>query len=120
MIDTLLARKRIRSILGLLAEERNVILKGPLSTLAELTQKRENLLDSLMEVKAALSEVDLEPIRIEAAKNQRLLDASMSGVKEANRILADQHHVATTMGTYNDSGKRMEIRKSRDLGDRMV
>ena len=120
MIDTILARKRVRSILAILNEERQVILNGPLSNLVELTEKREKLLDSLIEVKDALSEVDLAPIREEANKNQRLLDASMSGVKEANQILSDIHHAATTMGTYTNNGERMEIRKSRDLNDRMV
>ena len=120
MIDILLARKRIRNILTILTEEREVILNGPLSSLGALTEKREKLLDSLLEVKEALSEVDLAPIRKEASKNQRLLDASMSGVKEAKQMLSDIHHAATTMGTYTNNGKRLEIRKDRDLSDRMV
>ena len=120
MIEALLARKRIRGIISLLAEERKTILKGPLSHLTELTQKREELLDSLVEVKAALSEVDLESIRKEAKKNQHLLTASLAGVREANRMIEDQHHAATTMGTYTNKGKRMESPKQRDLSDRLV
>lgn len=120
MIDALLAKKRIKGILDLLGEERKTILNGPLSNLNILVEKREKLLDSLLDVKTHLSEADMELIRNEAVNNKRLLAASLSGVREAQKILSDQYYEATTMGTYMSNGKRMEIRKGRDLSDRMV
>lgn len=120
MIDALRARNRIQSILALLAQERKAILNGPLSDLSEMVTKRENLLDSLMDVKTALSEVDLKSVQKEAQTNERLLKASLKGLREANRMIAEQRRAATSMGTYTNKGERLEAENHTDLADRMA
>ncbi|MHA1128797.1 MAG: hypothetical protein ACTSRN_07600, partial [Alphaproteobacteria bacterium] len=107
-------------ILKLLTEERKIILKGPLTDLNSIAVRRDKLVEVLTNGKISLAEADLKAIRHEADRNQTLLKASLSGMQAAKTLLAEQHQAATTMGTYTDSGERLETPRQRDLKDRMV
>ena len=120
MLDSFTARGRIRSILKLLSDEREVILKGPLSDLNSLAVRRDKLMEGLMTGKIALVEADIKAIRHEADRNQSLLKASLSGMQAAKLMLSEQQRAATTMGTYTDSGERLEVPYKSDLKDRIV
>lgn len=118
MFDSFTARGRVRSILKLLAEERNIILKGPLSDLERIAMRRDKLVEDLTSGKIPLIEADIEAIRHEADRNQSLLKASLSGLNAAKTLLSEQHRAATTMGTYTDAGERFETPQKRGLKDR--
>jgi len=120
MLDSFTARGRIRNILKLLAEERKIILKGPISDLSRLSARRDKLVEGLTSGKIALVEADIKAIRQEAERNKNLLKASLSGMQAAKTMLSEQHRAATTMGTYTDSGERLEAPLSSTLTDRMV
>ncbi len=120
MLDSLTKRGRIRTILKLLVEERKIILKGPLTDLNRVAVRRDKLVEGLRSGKILLAEADLMAIRQEADRNQALLKASLSGMQAAKTALSEQHKAATTMGTYTDSGARLETPQQRDLKDRTV
>ena len=120
MLDSFTTRGRIRNILKLLTEERKIILKGPLSDLNRIATRRDKLVEGLTSGKVALVEADIKEIRHEADRNQSLLKASLTGLQAAKAMLAEQHQTATTMGTYTDSGERLEAPLKRGLKDRVV
>lgn len=120
MIDSLMARSRVRNIMTLLHEERKIILEGPLSDLSRLAARRERLVEYLSAGKIALKHSDIETIQQEATRNQNLMGASLSGIQEAKSLLAKQHRETSTMGTYTDTGKRLEPTEITDRKDRIV
>lgn len=120
MFDSFTARGRIRSILKLLREEREIILKGPLSDLARIAMRRDKLVEGLIGGKSALAEADMKALRHATDRNQILLKASLSGMRAAKTLLSEQRRAATTMGTYTDSGERLEALQKSDLKDRIV
>lgn len=120
MIDELMARNKVRGILALLSEERTLILNGPLGDLKETVERREKMLQSLIHLKAALTEVDLQAIRTKAGVNEKLLKASISGVKAAQILISQQKHAASTMGTYTNTGEKLEQVGRANLADRTV
>ncbi len=120
MFDSFTTRGRVRNILKLLTEERKIILKGPLSDLNRIAVRRDKLVEGLASGNIALAEVDIEAIRHEADRNQSLLKASLSGMRAAKILLSEQLRAATTMGTYTDSGERLEAPQKSDVRDRMV
>lgn len=120
MIDSFLARSRIRNILKMLQEEREIILNGPLSDLNLLTTRLDKLVESLMAGKIVLKRSEIDAIKQEASRNQTLLNASLSGAQAAKLMLAEQRREATTMGTYTDAGKRLETSENHDVKDIIV
>ncbi|OUS05730.1 hypothetical protein A9Q96_11055 [Rhodobacterales bacterium 52_120_T64] len=117
MFDSFTTRGRVRSILKLLAEERNIILKGPLSDLQGISARRDKLVDGLVGGQVALTNIDLAAIHHQANRNQNLLKASISGVRAAKALLSEQNRAAATMGTYTDSGERLEVPQKGKLRD---
>ena len=120
MFDSFTTRGRIRNILKLLREEREILRNGPLSDLARVAMRRDKLVEGLTNGTVELAASDLTTLHQEADRNQNLLKASLSGMKAAQTLLAEQHRAATTMGTYTDSGERLEVPQNRDLKDRIV
>ena len=120
MLDSFTSRGRVRNILKLLAKERKIILKGPLSDLNRLATRRDKMVEGLTDSKTSLGEADIKAIRKAANRNKGLLKASLSGIHAAKTLLLEQHQVATTMGTYTDSGERLEAPQSSDLNGRKV
>ncbi len=118
MIDSMITKKRVRQIVELLQVERQKILQGPLTDLTPLVEKREKLIATLVANADALSKTDLELIKFEATQNQRLLDASIAGVREARSEINAQRRASQSMGTYTSDGQRMEVRGGVDLSDR--
>ena len=104
----------------LLREEREIILKGPLSDLSRIAARRDKLAEALTSEKMVLTEADIKALRHAADRNQSLLKASLSGMRAAKSLLTEQRQAATTMGTYTDSGERLESLQESDLNDRMV
>jgi len=120
MLDSFTSRGRIRNILKLLAEERKILLKGPLSDLNRLAARRDKMVEGLTDSKTSLGDADIKAIRKAADRNKGLLKASLSGIQAAKALLSEHHQVATTMGTYTDSGERLEVPQSSDLKSRKV
>jgi hypothetical protein len=120
MFDSFTTRGRVRNILKLLTEERKIILKGPLPDLNRIAVRRDKLVEGLTGGKIALTEADMKAIRHEANRNQSLLKASLSGMQAAKTLLSEQQGAATRMGTYTDSGERLEAPLKSELKDRMV
>ena len=120
MFDSFTTRGRVRNILKLLTEERKIILKGPLSDLNRIVVRRDKLIEGLVGGNFSPVEADIDAIRHEANRNQSLLKASLLGMQAAKKLLIELQVGRTTMGTYTDSGERLETPQKSDLKDRMV
>jgi len=120
MFDSYTTRGRVRNILKLLSADRKIILKGPLSELNRIAMRLTKLVEGLASEKTALTAVDLEAIRLEVDRNKTLLKASLSGTNAARALLSEQHRAATTMGTYTNSGERLEAHQKSDGTDWMA
>ncbi|MEE9453081.1 MAG: hypothetical protein V3V13_01690 [Paracoccaceae bacterium] len=118
MIDSFMNKKRFQQIRELLLAERQRILEGPLTDIAVLAEKREKLVETLMENGPEISLTDLEVLKRESQHNQRLLQASITGMKEAQMIIAQQRKAQTSMGTYTQEGRRLETPALAETNDR--
>ena len=120
MFSSFTTTGRVRNILKLLTEERKIILKGPISDLSRIAMRRDKLVEGLVSGRIVLAEGDINAIRCAADRNRTLLEATLSGAQFAKRLLAEQRSAVETMGTYTDSGERLEAPLGKDLSDRVV
>ncbi|MEC9433853.1 MAG: hypothetical protein VYD87_13195 [Pseudomonadota bacterium] len=99
-------RGRVRQVLGLLEQERALILQGDLRGLAGLAPRSRAALEELTSTpvpSAADGERGLEEIRAAAGRNQRLLGALMEGASDARRELAQAEKARKRLG-YDRAG----------------
>lgn len=120
MFESLIANGRVRNVLKFLMDERQIIVKGPLSGLAKLSARRDRVVGDLNNGRIRVREADIVRIKREATRNQALLEASLSGIKAAKAQLAAQQQAATSMGTYTGTGERMQAPQTPDQNDRVI
>ena len=114
MFNTFIVRNRGRALLKLLLEERQMLLSGRFSDLANLDLRRKKLMESVTDTEF-LHESDLAKIRQAAERNRFLLKASLAGVTAANALLDEGRKQAKSMGTYTVSGKKLETAVVKEL-----
>ena len=112
MIDTVLARGKLRQLLSTMESERAVLLNGPLDDLAKISMKRDQLLESLVNggpVSQRILGARLSDIKAMAKRNGALLKASMEGMKDARKDVENMEESLNEMDTYAPDGAKMVV-----------
>ncbi len=112
MIDTVLARGKLRQLLSVMESERAVLLNGPLDDLAKISAKRDQLLDSLVNggpVSQRILGARLSDVKAMAKRNGALLKAAMEGMKEARKEVENMEESLNEMDTYSADGAKMVV-----------
>lgn len=117
MIDTLFGKHKVRKVHQLLLVERKKMLEGPLSDLLQIVEEREELIRQLVS-STSFSPEDLKGIQHAARGNQRLIKASLAGLKAARKTIMGQKSMASA--TYTSSGERVESPLGGPQNDRKV
>ncbi len=112
MIDTVLARGKLRQLLSVMETERAVLLNGPLDDLASISAKRDQLLESLVNggpVSQRILGGRLADIKAMAKRNGALLKAAMEGMKDARKEIENMEESLNAMDTYTPDGAKMLV-----------
>ena len=112
MIDTVLARGKLRQLLSVMESERAVLLGGPLDDLATISAKRDQLLESLVNggpVSQRILGARLADIKSMAKRNGALLKAAMEGMKDAQEEIENMEKNLNEMDTYAPDGAKMVV-----------
>ena len=112
MIDTVLARGKLRQLMAAMEAEREVLLNGPLSNLAKISERRDQLLESMLAggpVSQRILATRLPDIKAMAARNGALLKAAMEGMKDAQKTIETMEENLNQMDTYSRNGERMLV-----------
>ncbi len=112
MIDTVLARGKLRQLLSVMDSERAVLLNGPLDDLEKISAKRDQLLEALVKggpVSQRILGDRLADIRAMAKRNGALLKAAMEGMKDARKEIENMEESLNTMDTYTPDGSKMVV-----------
>lgn len=115
MLDRIFIRSTVRKVLDFLAQERQILLFGPLSDLTKLADNRHKASEKLLNSGHLLHEDEVHAIRQAASKNSALLAASMSGAKSARKMLVELGQASENMGVYTSTGTPLETRKGIDI-----
>ena len=95
------------TLIALLERERKMLLEGNLTELEGIAKQKEGLLSETALTSGGTT--DLAQIRELSERNERLLLASLEGVKAAGSRLADIRRAATQLETYTDAGKVRDL-----------
>ncbi len=112
MIDTVLARGKLRQLLAAMDAERTVLLNGPLDDLTKISTKRDQLLESLVNggpVSQRILAVKMADIKAMAKRNGALLKAAMEGMKDARKEVENMEESLNKMDTYARDGAKMVV-----------
>ena len=112
MIDTVLARGKLRQLLSAMESERAVLLNGPLDDLAKISSKRDQLLASLVNggpVSQRILGARLDDVKAMAKRNGALLKAAMEGMKDARKEVENMEESLNEMDTYAADGAKMVV-----------
>ncbi|HIP22352.1 MAG TPA: hypothetical protein EYG79_01980 [Rhodobacteraceae bacterium] len=112
MIDTVLARGKLRQLLSVMDSERAVLLNGPLDDLAKISEKRDQLLESLVNggpVSQRILGARLPDVKAMAKRNGALLKAAMEGMKDARKEIENMEESLNEMDTYSADGAKMVV-----------
>ncbi len=112
MIDTVLARGKLRQLLSVMETERAVLLGGPLDDLAKISAKRDQLLESLVNggpVSQRILGARLADVKAMAKRNGALLKAAMEGMKDARKEIENMEESLNEMDTYAPDGAKMVV-----------
>ncbi len=112
MIDTVLARGKLRQLLSVMESERAILLNGPLDDLAKISAKRDQLLESLVNggpVSQRILGARLADVKAMAKHNGALLKAAMEGMKDARKEIGNMEESLNEMDTYAPDGAKMVV-----------
>ncbi|MGZ9812575.1 hypothetical protein ACXN5S_19095 [Pseudoroseicyclus sp. H15] len=87
----------------LLSEERQCILAGDFAALSDIGLRKAALFEELRHSADAAA---LRRIGTQLKRNQRLLAAAISGVREAERRVGLLHQAESDFSTYSENGTR--------------
>lgn len=123
MISAFIARGKVRQILLLMEEERQVLLNGPLSSLMGITSKRAAILDALENggpVSRSVLGAGLAQIRDKATRNKKLFESSILGMNNATETLRLLEENLGAMQTYTSRGEKVMVLQSPGKKDHRV
>ena len=108
MINQFRARRILSGVKNCLDAERRLLLAGNLASLPEQVSAREDLMNRFQALPPA-SDPDLAPlledIRTGAARNAKLLEAALAGLRDANETLGRIRKSQEKLGTYDEKGE---------------
>lgn len=92
----------------LLDTERAAVLAGDLDKMAHLLERKEELIDALLEIDSDAAE-PISEIQNKLSRNQILLDGALQGIRRAAARLAAVRQVRRTLETYGEDGQKKTI-----------
>jgi len=92
----------------LLDDERKAVLSGNLDSMAELLERKEDLIDTLAEIDASQA-TPIYELQTKLARNQMLLNGALQGIRRASARLAAVRKVRRTLETYGEDGQKKTI-----------
>ncbi len=101
-------RQLIRDAEALLEREHACLIRGDLAALAGLAEEKEAQLARLREI-GALEPAIVAALRARAARNARLLDAAMQGIRRVSARLNAYRQVRRSIETYDPQGRKETI-----------
>ena len=120
MLKRMMSKNRIRNIMELLEVEKVLIINGPLSDLTKVVDSREKHLRALIEIGHEIEGKDLESLQAKACENRGLLEVSLAGIQSAKRLIGKQKTDASSLGTYTNSGVKLDSPRQSLEPDRRV
>lgn len=112
MIDTVLARGKLRQLLSVMDAERGILLNGPLEDLAKISAKRDQLLESLVNggpVSQRILGARLVDVKAMAKRNGALLKSAIEGMKDARKEVENMEENLNKLDTYSRDGAKMIV-----------
>jgi len=112
MIDTVLARGKLRQLLAAMEAERKILLNGPLDDLAQISERRDRLLEALVKggpVSQRILERKLPDVKAMASRNGALLKAAIEGMKDARKEIENMEENLSRVETYSRQGERLVV-----------
>ena len=92
----------------LLDAERDVLLTGNVTDMAEIAREKEEILEQL----SALDESYLEgltPLNDKIRRNHVLLDQALNGIRRVSKKLSEIRTMRKAFDTYDQKGRKMTI-----------
>ncbi len=96
----------LQELRGLLDEERQHLLKGDLSKLPELLERKQILVDRLED---ASEPVDLQALHDRLTRNHTLLTSAMEGIQRVSTRLDTLKRLRKSLETYDSKGRKNAI-----------
>ena len=108
----------ISKLTRLLEEERAALLSGQFSKLQELMERKEEAVEEIRELSVHSEFVN--QIKLLAERNERLIDATLSGLRDASSKLSKINISRKTVSTYDRYGHAqfLQIQDKFDLDKR--
>ncbi len=97
----------VEEIVGILRNQRNLLLTGQLGDLPEMISSLDELEDRLNSL--SLGKEAMARLREEADRNSGVLLACISGVKSVRRRIQELSDPASIMQTYTREGRRRSL-----------
>lgn len=94
---------------ALMDAEREALKNADFTTLEALYESKHALLREIEAHAALLSRAQLETLSTQSRGNDRLLDASMRGLRSVARRLSESRRAVDHLDTYTDDGKRKDL-----------
>lgn len=96
---------------ALFESERDALLKGRLSEIQSVSDEKEQLFDALAASRPTPADAGpwLAHLRDKAIRNERLLDASMEGLRAAQARLTSLRERPEGFRTYDASGRQCDL-----------
>ncbi len=101
--------RRQARVLALFDEERDVLLNGPMTALADLVARREALVAELLADPHTVPVPFLVALRARAERNGRLLLASLAGIQVAQAQIEAGEQKARSLVTYTAAGTSVQV-----------
>ena len=101
-------QKLIDRLDELLEKERDTLLQGKLSIMAEIADEKEQLIDALNALEPEFH-TDLAALQGKVVRNQALLDGALQGIRKVAARLAALRRIRRTLETYDETGQKQTI-----------
>lgn len=101
--------RRQARVLALFDEERNILLNGPITALADLVARREALVADLLAAPENVPAAFLSALRARAERNGRLLRASLAGLRAAQAQIEAAERDSRSLVTYTAAGTSVQV-----------
>ena len=101
-------KTRLNKIAETLDAERQALLTGDIREVIRLTERRTELIDTLLDAEGLSDEAHreaLDQIQKKARRNATLLKAAQEGMRSAETILTEITTTQSKLGTYDETGK---------------
>jgi flagellar biosynthesis/type III secretory pathway chaperone len=108
-----LIEETIAALDSLLDDERKALLSGQLDRIAQLHDRKSELIDALNALDRKEQE-KVEQLSDKVTRNQELLNAAMEGIRSVAQRLAAVRQVREQLETYDAEGRKTSIRTQQD------